>query len=275
MAMLYHGEPNGPSLSVLAALEESGLEIECFWVDIRAGERHMIGHDRDSMVDPIEHNRFGIDDFLAADFSVEGEGPFIVIDGEAMADSVFLAQYLDETVQGCGLQPADPYARWQMRMWCRQVTERLAPAAAYLGNLAYTQSWLAEWDGQDFFGISSGIVSEDLRLRWQELRDGVIDAAKLKDSKAKVAQFAERTESQLGDGRKWLMGDFSIADLETFAWLRAMRELESEAFAGKERCLAWMGGVEARPSVQAALTRATVDNPAHSFAPGPEINRWG
>jgi glutathione S-transferase len=71
------------------------------------------------------------------------------------------------------------------------------------------------------------------------------------------------------------MGPFSIADLETFAWLRPMRELEAEAFAGRDRCLAWMDRVEARPSVQKALAHATTDNPAHAFAPGPEINRWG
>jgi GST-like protein len=273
--VLYHGEPNGPSLSVLAALEESGLEIECFWTNLRAGERHGIRHDRGMITDPVPSNHFGIEDFVAADFSVEGEGPFLVIDGEAMADAVFLAQFLDEKAQGCGLQPAEPYARWQMRMWCRQVTERLAPAAAYLGNLAYTQAWLAEWNGQDFYGMSLGIVSEDLRARWQELRDGAVDDAKVADSKAKVAQFAERIETQLGDGREWLMGAFSIADLETFAWLRSMRELEGEAFAGRERCLAWMDRVEARPSVQAALARATTDTPEHAFAPGPEINRWG
>ena len=34
--VLYHGEPNGPSLSVLAALEESGLDIECRPIDLLA-----------------------------------------------------------------------------------------------------------------------------------------------------------------------------------------------------------------------------------------------
>ena len=117
--------------------------------------------------------------------------------------------------------------------------------------------------------------SEDLRARWQALRDGEVDAAKVADSKAKIVQFAERIESQLADGRVWLMGAFSIADLETYAWLRPMRELEADAFAGRDRCRAWMDRAEARPSVQAALARARTDKPEHAFAPGPEINRWG
>jgi len=260
MTTLYHGEPNGPSLSVLAALYESGLAIECKPIDLLAGERHALP---------------GVTDSVALDIAVEGEGPVLVVDGEAMSEAVFLAQYFDEKSGGCGLQPSDPYARWQMLMWCRQATERLSPAVAYLGNLAWSQKRLAAMGQREFDKLAGTIVSEDLRRRWHELRDDAVDAAKVEDSKTKVAQFAARVEAQLADGREWLMGPFSIADLETYAWLRPMRELEPDAFAGQDRCSAWMDRVEARPSVQKALARATTDNPAHAFAPGPEINRWG
>ena len=258
--ILYHGVPNGPSLSALAALAESGLEIECRPIDLLRGARHALP---------------GVAESQALEFAVEGEGPVLVCDGEAMSEAVFLAQYFDEAAEGCGLQPADPYARWQMLMWCRQADERLAPAVAYLGNLAHSQTVLAAMDHAEFGGILASIESADLRERWQDLRDGRVDAAKVEDSKTKVAQFAERVENQLADSRAWLMGDFSIADLETFAWLHPMRELEAAAFAGRENCNAWMDRVEARPSVQAALARAATDHPERSFAPGPEINRWG
>jgi glutathione S-transferase len=260
MAILYHGEPNGPSLSVLAALAESGLDIECRPIDLLKGERHTLP---------------GVTEGVARDMAVEGEGPVLVADGEAMSEAVFLAQYFDEQAGGCGLQPKEPYARWQMRMWCRQATERLSPAVAYLGNLAHSQARLAAMDDAAFAALLATIDSEDLRARWQALRDGRADLAKVEDSKTKVAQFTQRVEDQLADGREWLMGDFSIADLETYAWLRPMPALEEAAFAGKGRCGAWMDRAEARPSVQAALARATASQPETAFAPGPEINRWG
>ena len=249
-ATLYHGEPNGPSLSVLAALEESGLDISCKPISLAAGERHSLP---------------GITDSTAMDFAVEGEGPVLVIDGEAMSEAVFIAQYFDEQEGGCGLQPADPYARWQMLMWCRQTTERLSPAAAYLGLNAAT--------APDF--TPEAIKSDDLRMRWQDWQQGRFDEAKLADSRAKVAQFAQRIEDQLADGRAWLMGSFSIADLETFAWIRSMRHLEAAAFSGKGALDAWLERVESRPSVQAALARSVSGEPERAFAPGPEINRWG
>jgi GST-like protein len=260
MTILYLGEPNGPSLSVLAALYESGLEIETRSIDLLAGERHALQ---------------GVTESVALDMAVEGEGPVLVANGEAMAEAVFLAQYFDEAAGGCGLQPSDPYARWQMLMWCRQATERLSPAVAYLGNLAWSQKTLAAMDPAQFERVLATIDSVDQRKRWQDLRDDAVDAAQVEDSKTKVAQFAARVETQLADGREWLMGPFSIADLETYAWLRPMRELEAGAFAGQDRCVAWMDRVEARPSVRKALAHAKTDNPAHAFAPGPEINRWG
>lgn len=259
-AVLYHGQPNGASLTVLAALEEAGLAIECRLIDLLAGERHALA---------------GVTEAIALDLGVEGEGPVLVVDGEALTESVFLAQYIDEAAGGAGLQPADAYARWEMMMWCRQITERLSPAAALLGNLATSQAVIAVIPAEDFSALTSRIVSDDLRARWQALHDDVIDAAQIADSEAKVAAAVERCEKQLGDGRAWLMGSFSIADLVTFSWLAGMRLLRPVDFADAASTSAWLDRVAARPSVVAALARATVSDPLRAWAPGPEINRWG
>lgn len=258
--VLYHGEPNGPSLSVLAALEESGLDIECRPIDLLAGERHTLP---------------GVTDPVARDFAIEGEGPVLVTDGEAMSEAVFLAQFLDEHAGGCGLQPSDPYAHWQMLMWCRQTTERLSPAVAYLGNFAHARSRLAGMSEPEFDALLGSIASEDLRARWSESRDGAPDPGKVADCEAKIDQFAERAEKQLADGREWLMGSFSIADLETYGWMVGAAELRPGAFENKPKLAAWMERVANRPSVKRALARARSNDPRRAFAPGPEINRWG
>jgi len=261
MAMiLYHGEPNGPSFTVLAALAETGLDIECRPIDLLAGERHSLP---------------GLTETIARDMGIEGEGPVLVIDGEAMTESVFLAQFLDEMAGGAGLQPSDPLAHWEMMMWCRQITERLSPAASLLGNVAHAHYRLDEMSDEEFATIADSIVSDDLRLRWQAVRDNDINDAHVGDSRDKVAQAVERCEKKLKDGREWLMGDFSIADLETYGWLAGMEQLFPEVFEDAPRTRAWLGRVKARPTVKAALARAGVAEPRDSWAPGPEINRWG
>ena len=70
---LYHGAPNGPSLTVLAALFEKQVEAECVAIDLAGGERHRIDALR----------------AVEVEMSVEGEGPVLVVDGVPMADSVF------------------------------------------------------------------------------------------------------------------------------------------------------------------------------------------
>lgn len=258
--VLYHGEPNGASLTVLAALAQSGLDIECRRIDLLAGERHALP----DIADPV-----------ALDLCIEGEGPVLVIDGEAMTESVFLAQYFDEAAGGAGLQPADAYARWEMMMWCRQITERLSPAAALLGNLASSQHAIAAIPADDFATLTARIVSDDLRGRWQALNDDVVEAAQVADCETKVTAAVERCEKQLSDGRDWLMGTFSIADLVTYSWLAGMQLLRPDGFAAAPRTTAWLARTLARPCVQAALGRSTVSEPLRAWAPGPEINRWG
>src|SRR3954447_19051823 len=84
---LYHGEPNGPSLTVLAALYESGLDADLVPIDLARGERHSVA--------PRGRE---------VEMSIGGGGRVVGAEGEPMADSVFLAQYLDEAAGG-SLQP--------------------------------------------------------------------------------------------------------------------------------------------------------------------------
>ncbi len=248
--ILYHGEPNGPSLAVLAALHESGMNAECRSINLLAGERHAIS---------------GITDSVARDMGVEGEGPVLVVDGEAMTESVFIAQFFDE-MGANSLQPKAAYAHWQMLMWCRRITERCAPAAAFLGCKAHAGAIKANL---------TTIKSDDLRARWAAVQAGDFPQAQVDDSLTKVRDAVQLVEDQLVDGGDWLMGDLTIADFETYGWLVGMADVVPDAFAGKERALAWMERVRTRPSVQAALAKATQPDPQNSWAPGPEINRWG
>ena len=257
--ILYHGEPNGPSLTLLAAAFEKKVGADLRRIDLAAGERH-------AGEVPMS---------VEVELSIEGEGPVLVADGVAMADSVFVACYLDDVGAGPALRPADPYARWQVMAWCRQIIERTAPAAAYLGIEKHLAPRLDAMDSHEFAQLVGSIASVDLAERWKEARAGDFDPAKLADSRAKIVQTAAKVEAQLADGRDWLFGDFGLADLETYAWLAGMPALVPEAFAETPRTDAWLERVKARPSVASALALSSDGAPEAVWAPGPEINRWG
>ena len=247
---VYHGEPNGPSFTVLAALFEAGVDASLVHVDLAKGQRHNLACAQQPEVA----------------MSVEGEGPVVVVEDEGMTDSVFIACYLDDVGKGGRLRPTDPYARWEMMAWCRQMIERTAPAAAYLGLCAHPPT--------GDHAMLAKIGSEDLRARWQDTAAGLNAEDRLADSKTKIAQAVNKIEAQL-DGRDWLMGEFSIADLESYAWLAGMVELVPSAFAERPRTADWVHRVRVRPAVAKALSLAREPAPDVCWAPGPEINRWG
>ena len=247
---LYHGEPNGPSLTVLAALFAKQVQADLSYIDLARGERHSLACAHEPLVA----------------MSIEGEGPVLVADDEAMTDSVFIACYLDDVGQGVALRPADPYERWGTMRWCRQMIERTAPAAAYLGCRAHPP--------QADASMLKRIESVDLRARWEEILGGQFSEQKLEDSRSKIRQAAERIEARLAD-REWLMGGYSLADLESYAWLAGMVPLVPGAFAERPRTRDWLARVEASPAVAQALSLARTPEPAASWSVGPEINRWG
>jgi GSH-dependent disulfide-bond oxidoreductase len=255
---LYHGEPNGPSFTALAALFETGVNADLCAIDLLASDRHG---------DTIPHAR-------EVEMSIEGEGPVLVVDGVAMADSVFIACAIDDMAGGARLVPSDPYARWEMMTWCRWVIERVAPAAALVGTRTHAAPKLAAMADADFDALAQTIHSIDLRERWRSCRAGDFSAAQLKDSESKIDAAVAKIEKQL-DGRDWLMGAFSLADLESYAWLAGMPALIPLAFTHAPQTRAWLARVAARPSVARALALATVPDPRTAWAPGPEINRWG
>ncbi len=247
---LYHGEPNGPSFTVLAALFEKGLQADLVRIDLAAGARHGLPCAQQAEVA----------------MSVEGEGPVLVVDGEGMTDSVFIACYLDDVGNGAPLRPSGPYDRWETMAWCRQMIERTAPAAAFLGCKVHPP--MADPR------LLANVGSVDLRWRWEAIGAGVFADDMLADSRRKIAAAVEKIEAKLV-GRDWLMGEFTIADLESYAWLAGMAGLVPEAYAGKVRTAAWMDRIKGRSAVGRARSLATVADPTAYWVPGPEINRWG
>jgi GST-like protein len=174
---LYHGEPNGPSLTVLAALFAKEVPAELEYIDLTRGERHTLPFAQEPLVA----------------MSIEGEGPVLVADGEAMSDSVFLACYLDDVGRGAALRPADPYQRWETMRWCRQLIERTAPAAALLGCHARPP--------QPAEGVLGKMASLDLRARWREILAGAARRQPHQDPTGRGANRGATGQPRVVDGR--------------------------------------------------------------------------
>jgi glutathione S-transferase len=159
------------------------------------------------------------DEFLAA--SPTGKVPVVVVDGDSIYESNVVNQYLDEVADGISLLPADPKQRAHARVWMAFADDKFFPA---------------------LFGASIG-------------RERGSSEEKISEADENLAAILNDLETQL-EGRGYLVGEFSLADVAyagNFVRLREMEEKSVVSLEGYPNVRAWMDRVEARESYKAAL----------------------
>jgi glutathione S-transferase len=158
-------------------------------------------------------------EFLNA--SPTGKVPVIVVDGDPIYESNVINQYLDEVADGPRLTPEDPKRRAHARIWMSFADTDFFPAV-FVASV-----------GRDR-GFSEERISEAKRRL-----------------KTALAKLEERLE-----GRDYLAGEFSLADVAHAGNFVRLRELEERGeFSLNEypNVTAWMGRLESRESYEAAV----------------------
>jgi len=253
MLELYHWEPNTSALKVLICLHEKGLEFTSHYVDLLNFEQHQAG-------------------FLA--LNRDGQVPVLVHEGKVLTESQFINEYLDEVFPVPSLRPRSAEHLWRMRVWGKFAGEVLAPAVSTLGCHACLTPLLKNRDIQ--LDLERIPVLERQR-RWLMAANDEYGKDLLEDSRRHVKNAVQSFEDRLS-GQDWLVGDdFSLADIEIFAWSNVLEDLTPELVnqSTSPGVTDWLGRMRARPGVIAALAHAKSSAPERCFAPGPEHSRWG
>ena len=253
MLELYHWEPNGSGLKVLVCLHEKGLDFASHYVDLLAFEQY-------------------VPEFLA--LNPLGQVPVLVHDGKILTESQFINEYLDEVFPRAPLRPESAEELWRMRVWGKFAGEVLAPAASMLGCYACLSP---ELSGRDLSSGLERIPLPERRQAWRMACENSYEQEQLNDSRRKVGIAIERLEQRLAE-HDWLVGsEFSLADIELFAWCNGLESLTSDLLnaARAPATVRWLGKIRERSGVAAALAHARGRKPANAYAPGPEHSRWG
>jgi glutathione S-transferase len=261
MVELYHWEPNGLYLKPLIALYEKGVAFTSHYVD------------------PTDPNGEGMPLLnLEAEVNLENSGPILVDQGEAISESFFMLEYIEDAYpQAPKLLPGDPAGNWRVRVWGRFLGERTAPAVSTLGCEKFLAPRLAAQSEAYRQMLLERQATSEMKAAWRPVVGNGYTDEELSDSKRKAGEAVARVEEALGAG-DWLLGAiYSIADIEAFALLNAMPKLLPDACnaGASPRTIAWLERMRARPAVIAALAMARTATPDEAFAPGPEHARWG
>ncbi|CAN5253510.1 glutathione S-transferase family protein [soil metagenome] len=154
------------------------------------------------------------------DASPTGKVPVIVVDGDSLYESNVVNQYLDEVTKEPELLPEDARERAYARIWMSLADENFFPAV---------------------FGASVG-------------RERGFSEERISNSFEKLERILSSLEEQL-DGREYLTGEFSLADVAhagNFVRLRELEEKGDVSLGKYPNVAAWMGRIEARHSYLAA-----------------------
>jgi glutathione S-transferase len=207
--------PFGPNPRVVRmVLAEKGLKLDLLNVDIVKGE-----------------NRQG--PYLSV--NPAGEVPALQLDdGRILAESVAIAEYIDELHPEPPLLGRTPEERALTRMWIRRADFRVCQPLTH------------------GFRAAEGLAMFKDRVHC------IPQAAD--DLKATVREGVAWLETQIGD-KPYLCGDeVRLADILLYCFLDFGAKMNQPMPEGAPKMSAWMARMAARPSAQA------VDEPAPAFA---------
>jgi len=259
MYHLYHGEPNTLSLKVLMVLHEADAAFESHWLDVSNPETWC--------AEPFSSSRHW-------NLGVEIGSPLLV-DGERLvSDSTFIGYYIDERSQSPRLVPQDAWGRWQLSQWARFSAEVLTTAVHTLGCAKISASIQ---NRQTLRDACQALPQQEQRQQWQQFIENEYPEELLKDCERRIQLALVRAENALMDA-PWLAGmTFTLADIDLFSGLHAVRYLLGSAFdeTRTPHFDDWWQRMQARPSLSASLAYGKTQKPELAFVPGPENSRWG
>lgn len=206
--MKLYGHPGSTcTRKVLCALYEKGAAFDYQIVDITKGEQKSPEH--------LARQPFGVVPALE-------DGDFGLYESRA------IIRYLDQTLPGTSLTPADPKARAKMEQWISVEQSYFTPPAMK----AIMTIWYASM---------SGLTPDQ----------SVIDAGLT--GAAKALDVLE--QALPADG--FLAGEFSLADICYAPYLQYLEDMRIGAIiADRPKVAAWWSRIKSRPSWQKAIGKS-------------------
>lgn len=234
MLELYHCDPNANSGKPMMALKEKGVAFVSHYVNLPMLEQHRPEYLR---INP------------------KGQAPTLVHDGVVITEATQMCEYIDEAFDGPPLRPADPRARWRMRVWNKYLDEEFGPSLSMIAWGRFIGPMHRQRPREELEAMIARIPTEERRRSWRMAVFNEFTAEQLGESYRRVQQGAERLEAYTREN-EWLAGDaFSLADIVGYNMAAGLPMLFPELSNPQltPHVLKWLARIRARPAIQAAL----------------------
>lgn len=181
-----------------------------------------------------------------------GVVPSLIHDGEPVIDSSVIMEYLEDLVPEAALSPGNALGRAHMREWMRFFEEVPAPA---IRIPSYNLVFLRHFQGmteEEFIAFGeSKPLRKDFFLKMG--RTGYSDD-EMRQSLNRLCLTVERMEQTLADGRDYLLGDYSLADICVLPTFLRMNDIGLQSlWADAAEVTRWFESVSNREAVSTAM----------------------
>lgn len=197
---------------------------------------------------------FDFDQVEPAYLAVNPNGvvPTLVDDAGPVYESTVINEYLDDLFPDPPLRPNDPHARAEMRVWVQVFQDVVFPAAGLLSQVSFIADELnRRWAADELEALVRRKVNKDRIPRQLRAVRGELTREEVESAEEKFAPVLGRVDAALEDGRNWLVGDFSLADVAAAPNLYRLDLIDRlDMLESRPRVAAWYERLRARTAFQ-------------------------
>jgi glutathione S-transferase len=232
---LHHNGLSSCSQKVRLALAEKNLAFTSRDVNLVAGQQHAPDYVR-----------------LNPNHVV----PTLVHDGHVLIESSLINEYIDEVFPEPPLRPDDPAARHAMRLWVKEIDEKVHPAAGVLTYAIGARSAALQQPAEIREANVAAIPDAARRAARRSVLAHGVKAPEVEGALGHFLHLIDRMEAALRPGG-WLTGDrFGLADAAALPYVLRLEHLAMTPLlspAARPRVADWLARVKARPSFEVAI----------------------
>ena len=235
MLELYHNAFSSCSQKVRIVLGEKGLDWKSHVVDLQGGGQH----------DP---------DYVK--LNPNHVVPTLVHDGRVLIESTLINEYLEDAFPEPSLRPSDPAACHAMRLFVKQIDEKVHPAAGVITYGIGTRPMILGRPPAEREAAWSSIPDPARRAARKSVIEHGVAAPEMKGAIAAFAGMLDQMEATLAE-QPWIGGsDFSLGDACALPYVLRLEHLAmGSLIAARPRAADWFERVRGLGSYPSMISQ--------------------
>jgi len=234
MLQLYHNAFSSCSQKVRIVLGEKGIGWKSHDIDLQGGGQH----------DP-EYVKLNPNHVV----------PTLVHDGRVLTESTLINEYLEDAFPNPSMRPEDPGDRHAMRLFVKQIDEKVHPAAAVVTYGIATRPMLLGRPPEERAAAWNQIPDPARRAARKSVVENGVAAPEMRGAIVAFVGLLDRMEAAL-QSQLWIGGErFSLGDACALPYVLRLEHLAmGSLIEARPRAADWFARVQALESYPAMIS---------------------